>query len=126
MTAGQIVGRLRSRGAIFHVDGNHISIKAPSGTMTPRVVALLKSKKDEIIKAMNPRPKPPPGHCEQCPAGGTWEAKGRGLWCCHDAYFLGKPSKPIPSAEVRSRCPLMAVYAATPGGHENRPANIKR
>ncbi len=51
---------------------------------------------------------PEPTSCENCPAGGHWDSYtlGPGLYCFHEAYFLGKSAPPQLAKRRQDNCPL--------------------
>lgn len=121
MTAEQVLSFLTRKGIILTPAGDRINYKAPTGTMTPDLVGMIKAHKRGIICILNPDRKIKSalahlhadgsqnffwGDCDSCPAGGFWELKGPKMWCFHSAYFLGKAAKPIKCEIARANCPL--------------------
>ena len=89
-------GRLKIQGRTDQMDQAQIE----------RVMEYARKNKTAIIGALSQGGAP--GECESCPAAGYWDYShyvGRGLFCFHDAYFLGKPGRPNPCSETRKICP---------------------
>jgi hypothetical protein len=82
--------------------GDTKAMRADQATM---LYAYIKQNKPAIIDAL--RQAGERGQCESCPAAGYWDySKYAGQpQCFHYAYYLGKPGKPKPCAEVRKDCP---------------------
>lgn len=111
MTADQIIAEVRQMGITLTVVGGKIECEAPTGTITPELVDLIKQHKPAIIKLLSTEaPTFSPGDCSRCPAAGFWDYAnyaGQGPWCFHYAYFEGKSGRPTLCAIQRTNCPLI-------------------
>jgi hypothetical protein len=45
--------------------------------------------------------------CDTCPAAGLWDYMGTGMFCFHEAFYLGKSGTPVPCSVAKSDCPLI-------------------
>jgi hypothetical protein len=83
----------------------HGSVSKLSQGAMQGLYAYIKTRKQEIIAALSQSGEP--GQCETCPAAGFWDYAGYTgkRLCFYDAYFLGKPGRPIPCQDARAQCP---------------------
>ena len=52
MSALPIITEITDQGITARVEGNEIALSAPKGTLTPEVIAKLKSKKPDLLRSL--------------------------------------------------------------------------
>ncbi len=107
MTASQILSITKRKGIELKAKGDQLAYKAPRGALSEDLISLLRAHKTELLSLLAiEKGEVAPGDCESCPGGGFWDWKGAGMWCFHDAYFLGKSSRPTQCDITKRDCPL--------------------
>ena len=82
-------------------DKDTLTVEAPTGTMTPELIAKIRTNKPTLLRRLMAR------RCDICPASSIWPGHFNGEDVCfHAAYFEHRAGEPKPVSVARRSCPL--------------------